>query len=315
MRISVNQAALLLTSGNVVGVPTETVYGLAASLYHSTAIEKIFTLKGRPSNNPLIVHLGEAIQVQEFVKSIPDGFVELAQAFWPGPLTIVLDVQPEKIPNRVRAGLQTAAFRVPSHPKARQLLQLTGPLVMPSANLSGTPSSTRLEHVEADFGINFPVMEGECCSVGVESTIIIFIENKWQIIRQGALPPNAFKTVLGYMPLLRGIESDTSPLCPGQLFRHYAPRTKLLLSRACDKENGTVIVGYCDRRYPSNCRLISLGHSTDPNEITGNLYVVLRSLDDLEIDFAVVDVDLPVEGIYATILERLYKASQSNSDE
>lgn len=314
MRIPIEQAATLLKSGKVVAVPTETVYGLGAALDCPSAIEQIFILKGRPSNNPLIVHVAEAEVVQGYVSSFPEGFMTLAKAHWPGPMTLVLEVQIEKVPAIVRAGLPTAAFRVPRHATAQRLLQMTGPLVMPSANLSGTPSSTRVEHVEADFGHDFPVLEGSGAFAGLESTILIYVEGRWQIIRQGALPPSAFEKVLGYAPSLRGIESNVAPLCPGQLFRHYAPKAQLKLSKTCRLAEGEIILGYRDRVYPSSNRILSLGRSTDPHEIAENLYATLRSLDTLEADSALVDVDLPLEGLYATILERLYKAAQQKKE-
>lgn len=311
MRISIEQAAKLLKTGNVVAVPTETVYGLGASLDSPSAIKQIFILKGRPSSNPLIVHLAEATAILDYTSKIPEGFMALAKAFWPGPLTLVLEAQIEKIPDSVRAGLPTAAFRVPRHPITRQLLHLTGPLVMPSANLSGTPSATSVEHVEVDFGQNFPVLEGPNSDVGVESTILIFIEERWHIIRQGALPPSAFERVLGYVPPLREIENNVAPLCPGQLFRHYAPKAQLILSKTCDLAEGNTIIGYCDRVYSESNHILSLGHSTDPNAIAENLYAILRSLDALGVATALVDVDIPREGLYATILERLSKAAEN----
>lgn len=312
MRISIEHAAHLLTTGNVVAIPTETVYGLGAALNFPSAIQQIFSLKGRPSSNPLIVHVAEASAIHAYAGEIPDGFQALAEAFWPGPMTLVLEAQVERVPENVRAGLLTAAFRVPHHPVTQRLLQLTGPLVMPSANLSGTPSATSAEHVEADFGRDFPVLEGDGSSVGVESTILIFIEGLWQIIRLGALPAAAFEAVLGYAPQFRGGESDAVPLCPGQLFRHYAPKTRLVLCKTCQKTEESVIIGYCDRLYAKSNRVLSLGHSTDPSSIAENLYATLRSLDALGVVTALVDVDLPTGGLYATILERLHKASASN---
>src|SRR5262245_4612508 len=142
MHISLEEAASALKSGLVVAVPTETVYGLAASIDFPDAIEDIFRLKGRPSNNPLIVHVASAKEIAFYVTQQPPQFLKLASAFWPGPLTVVLPVDQVRIPSVARAGLPTAAFRVPNHPLTRELLEITGPLVMPSANLSGKPSAT-----------------------------------------------------------------------------------------------------------------------------------------------------------------------------
>lgn len=308
MKISVEAAAQQLKEGHVVAVPTETVYGLAASITCPEAIKSIFTLKGRPSSNPLIIHVADIQAIQSYICEQPEGFQALTRAFWPGPMTIVLPIHPDRVPAIVRADLPTAAFRIPSHRITQQLLKLTFPLVMPSANRSGSPSATTAAHVESDFGSNFPVLEGSC-SVGVESTILIY-DKAWQIIRQGALPPAAFEPILGYVPKIKGVENQEKPLCPGQLFRHYAPKAKLTLTTDFQGIAGQVIVGYTDRIYPPSNHLIPLGNSSSPEEIAENLYKILRLLDERGIQEAYVDVLLPPSGLFATILERLFKAAQ-----
>src|SRR3984957_7402842 len=223
MRISLANACHLLTTGHLVAVPTETVYGLAAPLFNPSSIDAIFTAKGRPKNNPLILHVPNQKAVMAYAQSFPKGFNELAEAFWPGSLTLILPIDPSKIPGNARANLPTAAFRVPNHPLALDLLREVGTLVMPSANLSGRPSSTCPEHVEADFGIDFPILDGGPCKQGLESTILIY-QSQWEIIRLGALEPEIFTEVLGYTPEIAGLDKMGNPLCPGQLYRHYAPR-------------------------------------------------------------------------------------------
>ncbi len=307
MRVSIDEAARLLTTGNVVGVPTETVYGLAASLQHPAAIAEIFALKGRPSNNPLIVHLHAIEDLDFYVKQIPDGMRELAAAFWPGPLTFVLDVDVDKVPAIARADLPTAAFRVPSHPIAHALLKKTGPLVMPSANLSGKPSSTSSKHVEDDFGSDFPVLEGGQCDKGMESTILFWKEDEWVIIRLGALSPEAFEPILGYCPVVVGVKHDKKPLCPGQLYRHYSPEAKLHLVTSMPKE-AEVVVGFDDRHYPFAKQVFSLGFSSDSTTAVKCLYAVLRQLDDEGVAEAWVDVDFPAEGLWKTLRERLQRS-------
>lgn len=309
MFISIEKAEKLLKSGEVIAVPTETVYGLAASIEHPSAIKQIYRLKDRPSSNPLIVHLSQLTEIDKYVMELPEGFASLAEAFWPGPLTLVLPANTNSVPEIVRAGLQTAAFRVPQHSLARQLIGLTGPLVMPSANLSGTPSATLIEHIEKDFGKDFPVLEGASCALGVESTILIQWQGQWQIIRQGALAPGDFEEVLGYQPPVRGPESYTAPLCPGQFFRHYAPKAKLILRKEFSMAHGEIILGFSDKKYPEGNRIIHLGISSNPSEIAEKLYKTLRSLDENHISTALVDIDLPKTGLYLTILERLYKAA------
>lgn len=309
MRISIERAAELLNAGKVIAVPTETVYGLAASLKHPQAISEIFTLKGRPSNNPLIVHLPTSEQLTNYAKVLPPNCLQLAQAFWPGPLTLVVPILPETIPSIARSNLSTAAFRVPEHPIAQELLKLTGPLVMPSANLSGRPSSTTPRHVEADFGKDFPVINGGECLRGLESTILVWLEEAWVIVRLGSLAPEAFVKVLGYAPKVIEREGSTAPLCPGQMYRHYAPKAKLTLVKTIPIKAEGVVLGFDDRTYPKNLRLISMGDSKDPETAGQRLYAILRKLDDEEITEAWVDIDFPNKGLWLTLKERLLKAS------
>lgn len=317
MKIKLEQAHRLLSQGHVVAVPTETVYGLAASLKHPKAIADIFSLKGRPSNNPLIIHLASVKDIHAYVHTFPNQFFALAHAFWPGPLTVVLDVIPDTIPEIVRAGLPTAAFRIPSHPLTQELLAKTGPLVMPSANLSGKPSATCSEHVEEDFGQHFPVLEGGTCAQGLESTILYWNKGFWEIIRLGAIAPGRFLPILGYCPQIRSFnaKSDKEPLCPGQLHKHYAPKAHLKpLSDGFDRLTSGCIIGFEDRQYPKTCRVLNLGLSTKPESAAQRLYALLRQLDQENIPEAWVDINLPQEGLWLTLLERLHKASQSARD-
>lgn len=312
MKISINQAAEYILKGQPVAVPTETVYGLAASLNHSESIDKVFELKGRPSNNPLIIHVAQPEQIRRFAPSLHEDFWKIALAFWPGPMTLVLPILAESIPERVRAGLTTAAFRIPRHPMAQKLIKLTGPLVMPSANLSGRPSATSLAHVEADFGIDFPGLDGGASERGLESTILYQLEGKWVIIRQGAIASQEFVSVLGYEPLIEKHDSAKSPLCPGQLYRHYAPQASLELFKPifCNELiSNKVVVGYSDRAYRAAQKIYYLGPSHDPQTIASSLYATLRSLDQDGVRQAYLDFDLPDTGLYRTIKERIIKAS------
>lgn len=313
MRVSIDKAAELLTAGEVVAVPTETVYGLAASLTNPYAISEIYSLKGRPANNPLIIHLSAPQQIENFASIIPEGFYSLAEAFWPGPFTVVLPIFTDKVPASACAGLPTGAFRVPNHPLARRLIDITGPLVMPSANLSGRPSATCVEHVEKDFGSHFPVLDGGACTCGVESTILYWQqgEQKWQVARLGAIAPEAFQSVLKYLPdVIDASMGGKKPLCPGQLYRHYAPEATLTLARMIPEGAQGVVVGFEDRSYPAGCRVIALGRSSDPETAAHRLYAVLRRLDQEGIGQAWVDIDFPEEGLWLTLKERLIKASK-----
>jgi len=311
MRVSLQQATDLLNRGYVVAVPTETVYGLAASLHHPAAVEAIFTLKGRPSNNPLIIHIANVDQLIPFVQELPPNFPKLIEHFWPGPMTLVLPIDEKAVSTTIRAGLPNAAFRMPEHHLARALLAQTGPLVMPSANLSGKPSATSPEHVEADFGEDFPVLDGGNCTCGLESTILIYSEDMWRVIRLGAIPPEAFKEVLGYTP--RVVKHDAAaPLCPGQMYRHYAPKAELKLTTKFTEEMSGVVLGYTDRQYPAGLSFREFGSLNSPENVAENLYRSLRQLDADNIPIAWVDVNVPSDGLWGTILERLNKASDQS---
>jgi L-threonylcarbamoyladenylate synthase len=307
MRITLLQAIAMLRSGQVLAVPTETVYGLAACLTQPVTIERIFTLKGRPRANPLIIHVADWHEICHYTTHYPPGFEALAQTFWPGALTCILPVH-SKVPSIVRAGLPTAGFRVPDLALTRQLLQETGPLVMPSANLSGRPSATRPEHVEEDFGIDFPVLDGGICSKGVESTILFYQEPEWVVVRLGALAPEVFESVLGYQPRFVQKKEGAQPLCPGQLFRHYAPRARLILGGAAAIAEARFVLGFKERRYPVNKRIILLGSLSQPEEVAENLYQALRQLDQEGAAQAWVDMDFPRQGLWQTIAERLMRA-------
>lgn len=304
MRIPLEEAAARLLAGDVIAVPTETVYGLAGSLFNSNAIQEIFRIKGRPANNPLIIHFSQLSQLKPFGCQTDPSFFRLAEAFWPGPLTLVLPIDPNTIWDSVRAGLHTAAFRMPEHPLALELIKRTGPLVMPSANLSGRPSSTSPDHVEADFGRDFPVLDGGMCACGVESTVMILRENRWLVIRQGILVPEDFESVLGYTPAIDLGKKD-SPICPGQLYRHYAPKCKLTLAKTF---GSGVVLGYREFAYPQNT-VIYLGSLGSPETIAESLYGTLRMLDEQGIEEAYVDMNFEEIGLMKTIGERLRKAA------
>lgn len=303
MRISIDEACKRLQNNEVVAIPTETVYGLAALLSSEEATQKVFTLKKRALNNPLIIHVQDKKECEQYVDSTPPDFELLADAFWPGPLTLVMKIKEESIPKIARAHLTTAAFRVPFHPMTQELLQKCSPLVAPSANLSGKPSATRPEHIEADFGKDFPVLDGGACKYGVESTILIFQDGLWHLGRQGAISKEALEYVLGYDV---AAANNVKPICPGQFFRHYAPHTHLILSK---KPSHDYIIGFSDRVYEKNKKLFSLGRLSHPEEVAFHLYDTLRRLDIEGIQEAEVDINIPETGIWATILERLTRAA------
>lgn len=308
MIISPEKAAALLNEGKVVALPTETVYGLAASIHHPSAIQQIYRLKGRPSNNPLIVHLSSPEQLSDYLNAslpLPAGTQELISAFWPGPLSIVLEAS--GIPEEATGSLTTAAFRIPSLDITRKIIEMAGPLVMPSANLSGKPSGTSPHDLFEDFGDELPVVDGGIRPGGIESTVIHYIDGSWKIIRLGAISAEQLEAVLQYRPEFAKTTS-AQPTCPGQLYRHYAPKANLRLQTRFGDETG-IVIGFTDKTYPLGLELIPLGTSKDPYVVGENLYACLRECDRRELKEVWIDFDLPNGGLWETIKERIKKAA------
>jgi L-threonylcarbamoyladenylate synthase len=227
-------AAEILKKGELVAFPTETVYGLGAPIFNAQAVAKIYVAKGRPSDNPLIAHIVSLEQVEEIACDIPEEFYILAQAFFPGPLTLVLKRHPQ-VPPIVSGGLETIAVRMPSHPIARALILSVGePLVAPSANLSGKPSSTSAEHVIVDFqGKIGAVIDGGKTEYGIESTVISLVSSTPCLLRQGALKKEAIEKILGKPIHIGAFEEQLAS--PGTRYRHYAPKAMLKLFTSQDE--------------------------------------------------------------------------------
>lgn len=220
-------AATLIQSGELVAFPTETVYGLGASIFNPAAIQNIYQAKGRPSDNPLIAHIADLQDLARIAIDIPDAFYTLSDAFFPGPLTLILKRHPA-VPALVSAGLDTIAVRQPSHPIAQDLIRLVGdPLVAPSANLSGKPSSTSAQHVLEDFsGKIAAVIEGGSAQIGIESTVLSLIGEP-TILRLGHITQEELEAVLGRKVLKA--TAHTPVASPGMKYRHYAPLARVLL--------------------------------------------------------------------------------------
>jgi L-threonylcarbamoyladenylate synthase len=217
----------IIKEGGIVAFPTETVYGLGADAWNPEAIQKIFETKGRPADNPLIVHISNIKEAETFVKEIPEVAKLLMKHFWPGPLTFVLAKKSEVL-DSVTAGLQTVAIRIPSHPLALDFIKHTGPLVAPSANRSGKPSPTRPEHVKQDFGNDFPVIDGGSTNVGLESTVIGFDENHITVMRPGKIGTEELESVSGFKVIEEYSTDDETPKSPGQKYSHYKPEAHVV---------------------------------------------------------------------------------------
>ncbi len=230
--MNLDGAVELLKAGEIVAFPTETVYGLGALLFDEKAVLKVFQAKKRPQNNPLIAHIATLEQLKELAVDIPPDFYLLAKAFWPGPLTLILKRHPQ-VPASVSAGLDTIAVRMPSHPIARELLLKVGaPLVAPSANLSGKPSSTALEHVREDFANSVAVLNGGESPIGIESTVLCLVCGKEPLLlRPGTITKEEIEAVLKKEVRLFSKKpgaNETLP-SPGLAHRHYAPLAQVKL--------------------------------------------------------------------------------------
>ncbi|WP_134680167.1 L-threonylcarbamoyladenylate synthase [Paracoccus ravus] len=294
-----------LSQGDVVAMPTETVYGLAGDARNATAVARIYEAKGRPSFNPLIVHLPDQVAAER-IAHFDESARALARAFWPGALTMVLPLREEAgIASLVTAGLDTVALRVPAHPVAHALLErFGGPLAAPSANPSGRISPTSAAHVadgETGLGGRIPaVLDAGSCPVGVESTIIGWIGGKPALLRPGGVAVEDIQAVLGREVVLPEINPD-APNAPGQLTSHYAPRASLRLN-ADEARPGEVLIGFGEVDGD-----LSLSPSGDLTEAAARLFDLLRQADAMGRPIAVATI--PERGLGAAINDRLRRAA------
>lgn len=295
-----DRAAALLQSGALVAFPTETVYGLGADATNGRAVAGIYDAKGRPSFNPLIVHVADAAAAQALV-TWPDAAQKLADAFWPGPLTLVLPLRDgHPIASLVTAGLSTLAVRVPAHRTAQHLLRrFGGPIAAPSANRSGRISPTTADHVLAGLGDRIAaVIDDGPCAVGVESTIV-GLNGAPTLLRPGGVPTEAIEAVLGQP--LGGPDPDSAITAPGQLTSHYAPSARVTLNRTAPAE-GEVFLGFgtCDGA-------LNLSPGGDLAEAASHLFDYLHRLDRAGLPIAVAPI--PRTGLGVAINDRLRRAA------
>lgn len=213
----------LLKRGEIVAFPTETVYGLGADAWNPAAIRKVFDQKGRPADNPLIVHVASVSMVDAFTDQVSDDAQRLMAEFWPGPLTLIYTKKPQVL-DLITAGLQTVAIRWPRHQLAQHLITEVGPLVAPSANTSGKPSPTRAAHVKEDFGDNFPVIDGGKTNIGLESTVLDISRTPYTIYRPGAVSREAIEGVVQQNIRTASPSGHTAVKSPGTKYTHYAPQ-------------------------------------------------------------------------------------------
>ena len=321
------EAAEIIKRSGIVAFPTETVYGLGANGLNEEAVKRIYKAKGRPSDNPLILHIGEVEQLKDLVEEVPETALKCIQAFWPGPLTIILR-RKTIVPDIITAGLTTVAVRMPENPIARALINLAKvPIAAPSANLSGRPSPTSGKHVMEDMlGKIEMIIDGGETGIGLESTVLDLSEELPIILRPGGITYEDLKKVLpDVIEDKANLEKDLLPKSPGQKYRHYAPKAEMILfigdleniisniKKHTDKSNieykkvGIMATDETKDNY-SNAIVKSLGTRKDKKTIANSLFNILREFDNLDVDIIFAEgVDLDHIGL--AIMNRMMKAS------
>ena len=317
---AISEASQILKSGGVVAVPTETVYGLAASAYDDNAIKAIFTAKGRPQDNPLIVHISNLDMLSDIARDIPNVAYECAREFWPGPFTMVLP-KGDKIAESVSGGLQTVAVRFPSEKTICDIIEKSGlPLAAPSANTSGKPSPTTAAHVidDLDGKIDAVVIGGDCM-VGVESTVVSLVGEKPRLLRPGAVTPEQLRTVLPDLVIddavLEKLKDGVAAASPGMKYKHYAPNTTAFLVEGCSnsfvkfvnsKENAAAIC-FEEEYYNINVAKISYGSKRDESTLAQNVFSCLRDIDSLNVKEVYIHAPSK-DGVGLAVYNRLIRA-------
>lgn len=312
--VDISKAKKILINGGLIGMPTETVYGLAGNALNAESVSKIFITKNRPQFDPLIVHVASIDQVKEYVLDIPEKALVLAEKFWPGPLTLLLPKNPA-ISDLVTSGLGTVAIRIPAKTITLQLLgELDFPLTAPSANPFGYVSPTTAEHVNDQLGDKIEyILNGGPCEVGLESTIIGFEEDGPIIYRLGGISKEAVEGLTGTVKLTP--HSSSNPSAPGMLKSHYAPRKPIFLGDVNEllselgHSNRVGIISYKDHyKQVHESHQMALSKRGDLEEAARNLFSVLRSMDSREIDIIIAET-VPNHGIGRAINDRLKRAS------
>ena len=307
------KAAKLLKNGSVVGVPTETVYGLGASIYNANAIDYIFELKKRPRTNPLIVHISSIDQLSEITTEFPELAQRLATTFWPGSLTMVLP-KSDQIPNHITANKSTVAVRIPNHPIFLDLINLAGPIAAPSANPYERISPTTSAHVANYFPKGLPlIVEGGACKNGIESTIVGFEKQQVVIYRLGSISIEEIESVVGKVKIKNQARGEN--IAPGMSQKHYAPTTKTILTSAINEfiedfhDNKIGVIRFKETtKDQAIFKQLTLAPDGDFKVAASNIYAFLHELDRLNLDFILIE-PLPNIGIGLSINDRLKRAT------
>ena len=317
------RAAQIIRDGGLVGMPTETVYGLGASAYSADAAAKIYAAKGRPSDNPLIVHVAEPADA-EAIAYVPPVYYKLAEKYMPGPLTVIMPKR-SCIPDGVTGGLSTVAVRCPAHPVARALIEAAGvPIAAPSANRSGCPSPTTAEHVlRAMDGRIEMILDGGPCEIGLESTVIRLTENGCEILRPGAVTEWMLAQVCASVTVAKAVIDPNlagdKPLSPGMKYKHYAPAAEVVLVDADEEGFASYVRAHCtpeeavavsDEKAAAFAPVnrLSCGTADTAEEHSRTMFAILREADDR--GYKKVYIHLPpAEGSYLALYNRLIRAA------
>jgi len=325
----IRKCADLIRDGKLVVFPTETVYGLGANSLDSKAVERIFEAKGRPSDNPLIVHISDREMLDNIVEEVPNEAKKLMRCFWPGPLTIIFKKK-DVIPMNVTCNLTTVAVRMPSHPVARHLIKESGvPIAAPSANISGKPSTTIVAHVIDDLRWKVDaIIDSGSSDIGLESTVIDVTGDEPHLLRPGGVTKEQLEMCLGKRVLVDNPTSE-KPKSPGMKYKHYSPDAELILASGKDEdeiglkieqfsnnlvEQGkkVVILGseelYNERKDNFNCKFNIICSRTDLTVLAANIFRALRDVDKNNYDYILIGA-FPEEGIGLAIMNRLKKAA------
>ena len=326
----IEEAAVFLKNGDMVAFPTETVYGLGADALNETASARIYAAKGRPSDNPLIVHVSNVEQVERLAREIPDKARRLMDEFWPGPLTIIFKKR-DIVPDGTTGGIDTVAVRMPNHKVALKLIEVSGvAIAAPSANTSGRPSPTTAEHVKDDLdGKISMILDSGAVGIGIESTIVDVTSEVPMILRPGYINKQMLEAVVGEVTIdkaiLGPVSTDLKPKAPGMKYKHYAPKADFTMyngnmDNVVDRINfiakeyaqkgysvGIIASDETKDRY-STGEVVSVGTRTDELSISRNLYRVLRDFDDMKVDY-ILGETFAGENMGQAIMNRMLKAA------
>ncbi len=323
---AIDEAAEILRDGGIVAIPTETVYGLAGNALDENVTDKIYAAKGRPSDNPLIVHISDISQWAPLVSEIPESALALADKYWPGPLTVILP-KSEIVPDKVSGGLSTVAVRMPSDKIARAIIEKAGvPLAAPSANTSGKPSPTSAKYVIEDLkGKVDAIVDAGDCSVGVESTVISLCETPPRLLRPGGVTAEMLTEVLGEIAIddavFNKLAEGEKPASPGMKYKHYSPDAQVVIIKGSfegykkfieeNKTEKTVALCFEGEEKGLSVKSVTYGKKDDPSSQAKNIFDALRKVDELGADKVFARYP-ETDGVGLAVFNRLVRAAAFN---